>query len=591
MRIQHFLYLILLIGSFNSLAAQEIIWGGVTHGSGGFIYGLNGWTASAVSPNEQALWQWDEDGIPSEGAYASSTDGIESESLWILSPQFSTKGYHNVYLTWTQYVRQYRSYFSVEITSDGGTTWDVVPIDVNNKLEEHEASARDMKVFLPVFEEMGDKDSVQFKFVYDADYYFWAIDDVTVVEGPAESLSLSNGLYPFDAAILDTEIIRNPDTAKFAIEVTNHGLEYQKNAIVSVSIRNQNNELLKEFSEIIPAIPSGETVLVTFVSVDVSIGDLYWDYFWDSKITYDIAIQDSIIFDTTDKSLSYTLKQESERYNLCSEITDFISFNSGDYSAAISFYSHPQQFQNTELGRVSIIPRNIEDNFIYNTNFKAYAFWLLNQDTLYSSNPLFTSTEFGLNDTHENLLLIASGETFVEELENNSSVNIQLKGEHGDIASLGPGTYVIAVNWETENEIELAISDKKLYPTARSFTHIVTDSTDNGWHALNNQIAWNIDLGLSYWTTNQNVEIEALDAGLYPNPALHSTTLDLKFNSSTTGIIQLTNSEGETIDEKVITDVIEESINYDVRSLAPGLYNFIISTSENKTSSISFIKI
>ena len=59
---------LLLLG--NTIFSQEVIWGGPGDPNGEFDGGLNDWTAISVSPNDQALWYWNDDG-DTDGAYES----------------------------------------------------------------------------------------------------------------------------------------------------------------------------------------------------------------------------------------------------------------------------------------------------------------------------------------------------------------------------------------------------------------------------------------------------------------------------------------------------------------------------------------
>ena len=617
--------LLAFILSCGLLSGQEIIWGGPNDPNGSFSNGLNDWIAVGVASDGSLLWQWNEDGIADDGAYAGN-DNIESESLTngavtmdsdfldnagiqgnfeqgiapapqhaeLISPQFSTKGYHNVYITWTQFMRQFKSYFSIEITSDGGTTWEVIPIEVNNKIPINEYTAPDMKVYINAFDEMGDKDSVQFKFVYDANYYFWTIDDVAVVEGPAHDLGIIESYFPFDAAIYDDVKFKTPESYDLACEITNSGSSYQENAVVVAEILDNNAEVRFETSTEIPPVDPGDTLSVSFEDVDLLVNS--WDFNTGGKIRYTITVADSTTFDTGNTTKIDEFTFTANQYNLCNEITDYLSFNEGNFSAAISVYSddYSYDFYIPELGKIDIIAQSILFDSIYDTNFQVYVFKVLNQDSARSIEPLYSSIEFGLNETHENLDLVASGESYVEESNNNDKIEIIVS----DVDQDGPirlfeGTYVIAVNWESENDtsIQLAMSDRVTYLESRSFIHRATDYTSSGWSALEPDLSWYINLNMGYFMTTSDEVVLDTEMTVFPNPAQSSANIRLEFEEATDLSISLLDVEGNLLQVKEIVGATIQDVEFDVSELAAGIYFFKILTSNNRSASSSFVKV
>ena len=197
----------------------ETIWGNLP-GEGDFDGGLNGWTTTGISdPN--AVWVWEADGKADLGAFA---DGFGD--LSIVSPTlsngamvFDSDYYDNggvpgnegmgpapstqlgelispiidlsmipqgdLILNFNQYFRQDSSVTSVAYSFDGGSSW-LDTIDVNPFFPPDTITTRtDLRtVVLP---SIPSTPLFRFKFIYEANYFFWVIDDVILGK---------NTLYP-----------------------------------------------------------------------------------------------------------------------------------------------------------------------------------------------------------------------------------------------------------------------------------------------------------------------------------------------------------------------------------------------------------
>ena len=253
MRIFTILFAIILCGAAN---AQTYVWGGPGDANSEFDGGLNDWTTVAVSPNDFAVFYWDEDGNANQGAFATFNEPIGSASVGngaaafdsdfldnggdpdaigtggeaiapqvaeLISPEFSTSGFPAVSVTWTQNFRAFQdNFFAIQVTNDGGATWTEFPVDFNNTWPVNAGSPIDKVISIDVSSVMADQETVQFKFVYNANYYFWVIDDVAVIETPNVDLEALDIYYPFNAARIPSHML-NADSLQFAMDITNLG--------------------------------------------------------------------------------------------------------------------------------------------------------------------------------------------------------------------------------------------------------------------------------------------------------------------------------------------------------------------------------
>ena len=178
-----------------------------------------GWRSlDAAGFENNNLWQWSETGDLKMGAYSTNyPDVIESESqcngamvmdsdfldnngssdpadagtgdcpadcnAYLVSPVMDLSGASSVELLFTQSVRQFFSSYFVYVSTDGGAT-NSDTIEINDDLILN-AAVSSKSLVLPLCS-AGGFSEVVVTFHYEANYYVWAIDDVSIV--PAEEV-------------------------------------------------------------------------------------------------------------------------------------------------------------------------------------------------------------------------------------------------------------------------------------------------------------------------------------------------------------------------------------------------------------------
>lgn len=207
-----------------------VLWG--ANGEGSFDGGFNGWTSvnyfscavDSDSTREFTLWQWTENGTAFNGAFSGinnavvnaptacngavafdsdfyDNDGIASGNFGagdcaapqlgtVISPNIPVSTFgeaEGLVLQFYQALRQFQSNYYVGWSTDGGMTWDSTAI--NTEFEVNSAHIKEVEQFvLPP--SILDADSVQIKFTMDANYYYWIIDDVQILQGAATVIDL-----------------------------------------------------------------------------------------------------------------------------------------------------------------------------------------------------------------------------------------------------------------------------------------------------------------------------------------------------------------------------------------------------------------
>lgn len=177
----------------------------------------NGWTTegtcSVADSNGNAGWKYLPDGLLDKGAYIFAGAGISSPTLCdgavgvdsdyddnggvegafgsgpcpapaqhtLISPEINSSEWTapGLSLTWTQAIRQFQStYFFSYRTKDGDNEWsDWVDFAINTEFETNgDFISNDVqRFFMPG---AAGHDFIQIRFVYNANYYMWGIDDV-----------------------------------------------------------------------------------------------------------------------------------------------------------------------------------------------------------------------------------------------------------------------------------------------------------------------------------------------------------------------------------------------------------------------------
>ncbi len=314
--------LICLILSINIAHAQDVIWGDQP-GQGDFDGGLNDWTLEAQS--DTTLWLWTLEGDVSAGAFAAPGTAIDSPTAangsmmvngdflisggdqnnipnptptivtHLISPVIDISASNQTALSvkFSQLIRRFvvpagTFYSAFSVSTDGGSTWSD-PIDCNSTLEA--ATANNPIPALNSTESVGipfdltqNQTSMQIRFTYSGDFYFWVLDDIQIVSLEANNMQVNNFIaiapnwvtpvsqvHPFgfladvenvgSAAQTNVELtakIFDPSGAEIYSETKNYGT-------IDADSLAQNDAMIGEFT---PPAVSGEYTGTYSISAD-----------------------------------------------------------------------------------------------------------------------------------------------------------------------------------------------------------------------------------------------------------------------------------------------------------------------------------
>lgn len=252
-----------------------VLWG--ANGEGGFDGGLNGWitenyTACAADSAGFSLWQWSESTGANRGAYVGGAGNVNSPTACngvitfdsdfydnngvagdfglgpcsasqagaITSPAIDLSGSPDVAgvaITFYQALRQFQSSYFVGWSLDGGITWDSTQI--NQEYPVNSPNIQDIeRVNLPS-EAIGVSD-LRIRFTMaPANYYYWTIDDVRIVEREANNLRVNEFFaLPPNAITPQSQV----EAFGFLADIENIGALAQDDVSLNVTIFNTADE-------------------------------------------------------------------------------------------------------------------------------------------------------------------------------------------------------------------------------------------------------------------------------------------------------------------------------------------------------------
>jgi Secretion system C-terminal sorting domain len=300
-----------------------VLWGS-NPGEGDFDGGLNDWTTIDDAPlcsDTFNLWRWSPNAAstgnscgnalstsPSHcnGAMVFNSDAYDSgggpcgtpngecqapQTGELISPTIDISNFNvaGISVKFFQTTRQFQSAYFISYSNDDGSTW--IDVEINDELAVNSGTADEYKrVFLPG----ADLNSSTFKikFRYEANYYYWIVDDVQIIETERNNLVVMENFY----AIAPNAVTPASQVEPFSFlaDVFNAGAATQTGVNLNVTIDDNSGQV---FSGDLPYDPIPPDSLVENIP--------FVDYFTpDGSInnyngTYEIT-SDSIDFDSTD---------------------------------------------------------------------------------------------------------------------------------------------------------------------------------------------------------------------------------------------------------------------------------------------------
>jgi hypothetical protein len=222
-----------------------------TVGSRGLCTDANGIGNVIVSPtwnNGYVIFDsnwWDNPNLPCTLDNFGTGPAPAPHLATLTSPAIDLSAHMNVALRFNQYVRNYQALMKVEVSANN-SPWAVVFDNSTTPLQ----SDNDMSVQIPISNIAGGQANVKIRFVFEGSYYFWQLDDISIVEIFANDLATRSTTYgDFDFYDLShptgfelMEYTKYPDEMapllKFATQCDNVGSTAQINCRLNVEVVN-----------------------------------------------------------------------------------------------------------------------------------------------------------------------------------------------------------------------------------------------------------------------------------------------------------------------------------------------------------------
>jgi len=260
---------------------EEVVLWGDDPAEGGFAGGLNGWTpvdftaCRAAETTDFTLWQYSPTGSVQggcgsqtiisptvcDGAITFASDfydnagtgcGSAIDSICntpqlgsIISPSIPVSDFGDVAGVTVSFYQTLRHFTSSEYyvgwSTDGGMTWDSTAINDDRERYPVNAGAPGIApvinpdyVRVPLPAEVLEGDSLQIKFTYNGNYYYWLIDDVRIVEREANNMRVNGNFYAIPPNAITP--LNQVEPIPFLADIENIGALAQPNVNLNVTI-------------------------------------------------------------------------------------------------------------------------------------------------------------------------------------------------------------------------------------------------------------------------------------------------------------------------------------------------------------------
>ncbi|MFN7116339.1 MAG: PA domain-containing protein [Saprospiraceae bacterium] len=608
-------------------SGDVVVWGNQP-GQGDFNNGLNGWTSinndcfGTSGQDTFKTWKWVARGAASRGAFGGTT--ITSPTLCNGAAAFESDFYDNggntanqgggpcpqpqygellspnidvsqsnaagFSLKFYQTTRQFQSGYYVSWSIDGGATW-LDTTEINQDLVVN-ASPFSEVIRVPLLGTAG-ADSLRVKFMYDANYYYWIIDDVKIIEQEGFNLSVNDF---FAVAPNAATPLAHVEPIYFLADVGNRGASAQSNVNLNVRVdyrASQNQPLTQVFTATLPygTIPANSTIEnrvfpQTFTPTQVGT------YF----VTYSVTSPNAD-FDTTNNVQQYAFLVTQ---NLFSK-----DYNGPAGATLPSSASWEGNEPHAWAWGVHYYVPNAAGNYIQELSFGVdpQDDSAIGQDVLLSVYKWVDDNGDQLASPDERELLGITSYTVTGNEAADRLITVPFPFEGDEPVQLENNTnYLVMVEWVPTDQSDLAIvySDDLDYAATAA---VLGDSTGRYRYAGIIAVGGNLaeeDYAPSGFTGSVyvNIPIVRMRVGatpssakdlnklekeflVFPNPTADALNLQLNLKNQTqTATVRMFDISGRLLNQWRYDNVQKERYQYNVSNLSSGTYFLQVVTEE-----------
>lgn len=616
---------IFLITHFFTLVnAQTTLWGGPTDPNSTFTGGMGAWTTTGINSSDpaattKAIWTWSATGDGKNGAYWSgpgiaSPSGITGAMIFnsdfldnggsasnerkgtapgphtgaLVSPSINCNTFNSVALKFNQYFRNYDAKCYVDVSTNDGATW-TSRFEVNNGLESDDATSNSDVQIIDISAAAAGNDSVKFRFVFDGDYYFWIVDDVSLISLPDNDLRINSTRYPARAYAQPISQICN-DAMKLGVNVSNVGATAQSNGVkLSVAI-SYNKAIIHNDEMAITSLAVNDdnknlVFNTSFVPSNLAIGKYY--------VTYTLR-SNNTDYNMGDNSAIDSFEVTGFQYAMESKATSGIRAGNGQAYSVGALYETSDCWNINDKFRVSSVDMSLVSNSKATlNNYNVDLILLKVKPEVLRDFSNFDKKNGENSSSVEQLSL----KTFVGTNQANYDIiNIALKDAQGvnDVNLDKSSRYIVLAKHAAEanrNDPDTwhftAVSNAIQYPNKDFQVPAIDNQGD--WLSWSSNEAPYLRLNIN---VNTKVDEKPLADDVFrlkSNPVSSALEFNLRFNEATDANLTIFNQEGKVLHFQSYEKSIERSESLNVSSYTNGLYYARIST-DLGTKTLAFIK-
>jgi hypothetical protein len=300
--------------------------------------GVGAWTISDIGTGDD-VWMVADANSPA-GEFSTNIDPLDSETAdngWVIfdadfyntpisggvedltgtltSPEMDFSGTESVKIAWDQYFRYCcfsPSPLTVEVSTDGGTSWSVFPAHGDFLENANEASPNPFPTQVDVSCAAAGESSVIVRFGYDTagetgySHYFWGIDDVRIFETDVVNdlrvAQVTNGdvlnIYEFWVTPMEQAIPASDGGLVVGTMYQNYGTGDQENSVFTIDILDSDGNNVHNVSAeafLIPAFANDPTCPNTPTDT------LYIETGWEPSEAGEYTVRTTIASDATEE--------------------------------------------------------------------------------------------------------------------------------------------------------------------------------------------------------------------------------------------------------------------------------------------------
>lgn len=587
-----------------------------------FTGGLNGWEAEGIfcgnGADENALWEWRDGGdlgrglfgnpllemistTPCDGFIVFDSDLLDSDEAAlgagpcpvfqegiITSPVIDLSAIPEagdlIGIKFTQGVRPFDAEFFIEWSVDGGTSWE--QLQINTNLEANQSSFELQR--FPLSGVTGD-DQLQVRFRFARDYYFWALDDISIINFTGINARIDDAFYtPLSFATPITHA--DTDTFLFATDVINNGA-------IPIDVRFTVNVTNEATGEIVHAdsvdfnnIQPQDTAFIAIQDVDTGTPRLWVPNeipvgFY--RMQYDIQVLGEDESNLTDNSTTFFFSITEDLFAKAGglDITAFRYAGADDQWGIGSYFKTANgvgKFKAEVIEFGAFTTQGTMENFIAEV---ALLKQVGLQETFF---PDGFENENNSYLNHPNFETIYQG-THVFSVDTSSveSVSIDLTTE--GIDDLEPGTgYVVMIFFDDNVTSTAGLANKDLALLAddgveMSGVYLYLPDRNPSWYtgfADFTPPGPLVGLGISLTSPVDEVPLPDNSLKAYPNPVGQILTAELSFEKATDVSLIVASIDGRIMSVQNLNNVTTDAYPVDVTGLPNGTYMLRVSSNE-----------